>query len=79
MNLLYNTKKGEIEMDPIKKNLRFNFWMLLFMLLTVGMLTYLFWPKIRELILDLQFLRAFLKERKDERKSEMLEFEREIA
>ena len=66
-------------MDPIKKNLRFNFWMLLFMLLTVGMLTYLFWPKIRELILDLQFLRAFLKERKDERKSEMLEFEREIA
>ena len=66
-------------MDPIKKNFRFNFWMILFMLLTFGMLTYLFWPKIRELILDLQFLRAFLKERKDERKSEMLEFEREIA
>ncbi len=66
-------------MDLLKKSLRFNFWMILFLFLTFGMLTYLFWPKIRELILDLQFLREFLKERKDERKSEMLEFEREIA
>ena len=49
-------------------NFGFNFWMVLFLLLTGGIMVYVFWPKIKELLMDLMFLRDFLKEKVNEKK-----------
>ena len=56
-------------------NFGFNFWMVLFLLLTGGIMVYVFWPKIKELLMDLMFLRDFLKEKVSEKKDTFKELE----
>lgn len=43
-----------------------NFWMSLFLVLTAGFLIFIFWPKIKELWKDIQFMLDFMKEQKGE-------------
>ncbi|MDD3627297.1 MAG: hypothetical protein PHV06_08265 [bacterium] len=56
-------------MEKLKTKFSFNFWMILFLFITGGMVIYFFWPKIRELLMDLKFLYDFLKEKAGEKKA----------